>query len=217
MTNPDYRHIVIIADRSGSMQSKAGATQRGLADLLAERAADQIRTTVSLYDFDDRYGIVYEWKDIAQAPAYTLIARGSTALNDAVGKTIVTTGEALAAMGEDERPSVVIVVIATDGEENASQEYTTAEVRELIKQQEEVYGWRFVFIGADYDAVSAAREYGIPQSRSLSYDGMATCDSYTATSGLVGRLTTNSGASYTTADRAAAMGKDEDRMEGTAA
>jgi uncharacterized protein YegL len=209
MTNPNYRHIVIIADRSGSMADKATATEAGLSALLKQMADEEIHTTASLYDFDDRFGVVYERVSAIDVPKYKLIARGSTALNDAVGKTITMTGEHLAALPEDERPGVVIVVIATDGLENSSREYTTDQVREMITHQEQTYSWRFVFIGADYDAVGQAQSYGIPQSRSLAYSSAATCDSYQATSGLVSRLTTNSGAGYTIADRAVALGEDE--------
>jgi hypothetical protein len=208
MANPDHRHIVIIADRSGSMRSKATDTENGLADLLTRLAAEQIRSTVSLYDFDDRYGIVYEWKGIGEVPRYALTARGTTALLDAVGRTITTTGEHLAAMPEHERPGVVIVVIATDGQENASKEYTLAQVHQMVTHQREVYDWRFMFIGVDIDAFGASRGMGIGDSGSLGAVGWNLPQAYSSASGLVSRLTTNSGAGYTLEERDAALGEE---------
>lgn len=207
MTNPNYRHIVIIADRSGSMREKAPDTEHGLQTLLTELANEPLPTTVSLYDFDDQYGIVYEWVDINEVPRYKLMARGSTALNDAVGKTIATTGESLAAMPEDERPGVVIVIIATDGMENSSQEYTLDQVREMVTHQREVYDWRFMFIGVDIDAFGASRSMGIPDGGSLYAVGFNLPQAYASASGLVSRLTTNSGATYDVQERSAAAGE----------
>lgn len=206
MTNPDYRHVVIIADRSGSMREKAADTEQGLAKVLDDLAAEPFRTTVSLYDFDDEYGIVYEWQEIAEVPHYKLIARGMTALNDAVGKTITSTGEHLAKLDEAERPSAVIVVIATDGQENSSKEYSLDQVREMVTHQRDVYDWRFMFIGVDIDAFGTSRAMGIPDSGSLYAVGMNLPQAYASASAQVSRLTVNSGASYSMAERSAAAG-----------
>lgn len=207
MTNPNYRHIAIIADRSGSMRTKAASTEKGLASLLAELAAEPIRTTVSFYEFDSEYNAVYEWTDINEVPVYHLVPRAWTALLDAVGKTLATTGESLAALPEEERPSVVIVIIATDGLENGSKEYQLDQVNQMVTHQREVYDWRFMFIGVDIDAFATSRAMGIPDRGSLSAVGWNLGPAYASASGLVGRMTTNSAAGYTHGERDAALGQ----------
>ena len=88
-------------------------------------------------------------------------ARGSTALLDAVGRTINAVGARLGATPEEERPAHVVFVITTDGMENASCEYTAKQVREMVEHQQQKYSWQFVFLGANMDAVSEARNLGI--------------------------------------------------------
>jgi len=219
MTNPDYRHIAIVMDRSGSMQHLKADTEGGLASMLEGLAAEEILTTVSLHQFDDVYETVYEVVPIKDVKRYELTPRGSTALLDAVGRTIASTGEFLASLPEAGRPGVVIVIIATDGYENASHEYTAAQIKEMITHQRETYDWRFMFLGADQDAFLAAQGMGIAKGQTLSYAGAATTDSYEATRSLASRLTTNSGASFTRAERRAASGlpADDGDLEGTGA
>jgi hypothetical protein len=219
MTNPSYRHIAIVMDRSGSMSSTKTDTEGGLASMLEGLAAESLHTTVSLYQFDDRYEPVYEMTNINGVPRYELIPRNTTALLDAVGRTIAATGEHLAQLPEEERPGVVIVIIATDGLENASREYTRTQVKEMITHQREVYDWRFMFLGADQDAFTAAEDIGIARGQTLSYASASTVDSYGASRSLASRLTTNSCASYTSQERATASGlsdQDED-LKGTGA
>lgn len=87
--------------------------------------------------------------------------RGSTALLDAVGKTILDVGYRMSIMNESDRPNKVIFVITTDGLENASREFTYVKVNELIKHQQEKYNWEFIFLGANIDAVKEADNLGI--------------------------------------------------------
>jgi hypothetical protein len=169
MTNPNIRHIEIVLDRSGSMQAVKEDTEGGLKAFLAEQAAAPGTTTVSLRQFDDRYETVYEMVPLADVPDYTLRPRGNTALLDAVGKTITTLGEALAAMPEDDRPGEVVLVILTDGLENASREWSRDQVKAAITRQADDYQWRFVFLGADQDAFAAAGGMGIAVASTLSY------------------------------------------------
>lgn len=207
MTNPNYRHIAIIMDRSGSMQSIRTDAEGGLAVMLENLGAEAIHTTVSLYQFDSDYEPVYEMTNINDVPRYELAPRGSTALLDAIGRTITSTGETLAAMPEEERPSVVIVIITTDGLENASREFKLDQINSMINHQRDVYDWRFMFLAADQDAFAASDAMGIPRSSSLAYASASTEDSYRVGWNLASRLTTNSGASYTPEERAAAMGE----------
>ena len=89
-----------------------------------------------------------------------LIPRGSTALYDAVGQSVVHFGELLEAMDEDARPGTVQVIVVTDGEENSSKEFSAAEVKRLVTQQTETYSWGFVFLGANQDAVLTGATLG---------------------------------------------------------
>ncbi|MFF7880957.1 VWA domain-containing protein [Streptomyces sp. NPDC020794] len=189
MTNPNWRHIAVILDRSGSMQAVKSDTEGGLRAFLEAQHEAPGSTTVSLYQFDDQYQAVYENTPLARVPDFTLHPRGATALLDAVGRTITSLGEHLAAMPEDDRASEVIVVILTDGDENASVEYTKTAVKELIARQQDEYGWQFVFLGADQDAFEAAGGIGIRAESTLSYSSEHTQRSMTNAGRMVARGT----------------------------
>jgi hypothetical protein len=122
--------------------------------------------------FDDQYEVVYQDRDIKSADRLTEATfrpRGSTALFDAVGRTINTVGQRLAALPEESRPDKVLLVVMTDGFENASREFDAARVGEMIGHQRNVYKWEFMFIGANQDAVMSAKDIGIPASAALTY------------------------------------------------
>jgi hypothetical protein len=164
--------ITIILDRSGSMESVKQDTIGGFNNFLSEQQKVEGEASLSLVQFDDQYEVAYENKDIqvaARLTEATFQPRGSTALFDAVGRTINSVGRRLAALPEAERPDKVLLVIMTDGFENASREFTAAKVGEMISHQREVYSWEFMFIGANQDAVLSAREIGIPASSALTY------------------------------------------------
>jgi hypothetical protein len=164
--------ITIILDRSGSMESVKQDTIGGFNSFLSEQQKVAGEAALSLVQFDDQYEVVYEDQDIAAADRLTEATfqpRGSTALFDAVGRTINAVGRRLAAQPEEMRPDKVLLVIMTDGFENASQEFTAAKISEMINHQHNVYSWEFMFIGANQDAVLSAREIGIPATASLTY------------------------------------------------
>jgi hypothetical protein len=189
MTNSDLRHIAVVLDRSGSMITVKDDTEGGLAAFLETQTEAPGTTTVSLYQFDDQYEAVYERKPLADVPAFKLRPRGATALLDAVGRTITTLGEHLDGTEEADRPGEVIVVILTDGHENASREYTKTAVKKLITRQQDDYGWKFVFLGADQDAFEAAGGIGIRAASTLSYSGTRTKESLTSAGHMVARGT----------------------------
>jgi hypothetical protein len=164
--------ITIILDRSGSMQSVKDDTIGGFNNFLSEQQKVEGEASLSLVQFDDQYEVVYEDKDIHAAERLTEATfqpRGSTALFDAVGTTINSVGRRLAALAEEMRPDKVLLVIMTDGFENASHEFTAAKISEMINHQHNVYKWEFMFIGANQDAVLSAREIGIQASAALTY------------------------------------------------
>ncbi len=164
--------ITIILDRSGSMQSVKDDTIGGFNNFLGEQQKVEGEASLSLVQFDDQYEVVYEDKDINVADRLTEATfqpRGSTALFDAAGRTINAVGRRLAALSEAERPDKVLLVIMTDGFENASREFTAAEISKMINHQRDVYKWEFMFIGANQDAVLSAQEIGISAGAALTY------------------------------------------------
>ncbi len=170
MTNADTTLIAALLDRSGSMTDIADDMRGGFDSYIAKEAEQPGTTMVTLAQFDDEYEVVYSGRPIGDVPPLVLEPRGCTALLDAIGRFITEVGGALAALPEDQRPADITVMVMTDGYENASKEWTIAAVRELISQQETVYGWDFVFMGANMDAVDVGTEMGFAPSKSLTYD-----------------------------------------------
>jgi hypothetical protein len=164
--------ITIILDRSGSMDSVKSDTIGGFNSFLSEQQKVEGEATLSLVQFDDQYEVVYLDKDINSADKLTdatFQPRGLTALLDAVGRTINSVGQRLAALSEQERPDKVLLVVMTDGFENASREFNAAKIGEMINHQRNNYKWEFMFIGANQDAVLSAKEIGIPAAAALTY------------------------------------------------
>ena len=181
MTDSSYTHIVVIADRSGSMsgiadppQTKAARTTEGIHALVRDQQALPGKTTFSMVDFDTTVQVVERFGDGSACLTWRCQPRAWTALLDAVGTTIRETGYQLESMPEHERPGRVFVVIGTDGMENISREFTKAQVRDMITEQRDKYGWEFVFIGADIDAFGEAGGMGIDGGSTMS----ASADSY---------------------------------------
>lgn len=189
------------------MVSCREATEEGVNGLFAEQAAEAGGATVSLYQFDDRYDTVFEHLPIDQAPAYRLQPRGRTALLDAVGHAFTREGYWMATLPEHERPGKVIAVVATDGRENSSREYTAAQIRTMIQHQREVYSWEVVFIGADLDSVRTAEAYGIPRSGAMRYSASpaGTSRSYRSLSSMLSRGARGGDYGFNEAERAQAV------------
>lgn len=167
---PDAVEIVCVLDRSGSMSGRVSDTINGFNSFLYSQQTEPGEAALTLVLFDDRYEVVYDRVPIRRVPMLdgaTYWTRGSTALLDAVGKAIgVVRGRA----GEGKR---VMVLILTDGLENASREWTGEGVKRLVEQRKAA-GWKFVFLGADVDAFAAARIVGLADSAfsvSAAYDG----------------------------------------------
>ena len=165
--------IISLVDRSGSMQSILDDAIGGFNTFLRSQQAQPGEAKLSLILFDHEYQIVHQAVDIQQVEPLnqdTYVPRGSTALLDAVGKTIDAVGERLAATAESEKPSQVIVSILTDGYENASQTYSKPKVAEMIKHQTEKYNWAFEFQAANMDAFAAAKELSIAPDRVVQFE-----------------------------------------------
>lgn len=169
MTNSDLTLIAVLLDRSGSMQSIKADTEGGLAAYFEEQRKLPKQTQVTFAHFDTEYESVYSNVPIGQVPPPVLQPRGGTALYDAVGKLVTDVGSELSARPEAERPGTVIVVVLTDGHENSSREWTHDAVRSLITQQQEVYNWDFLFLGANMDAVEIGSRMGFAPNQSITY------------------------------------------------
>ncbi|MBG6108408.1 VWA domain-containing protein [Frigoribacterium sp. CG_9.8] len=174
MTDPNYTALLLIIDRSGSMVTIRDEMVGGLTAMLAAQAAEQGLLTVDVVTFDN----LIEVQCSMASPEDVVIAlepRGATALFDAIGLGVSGFGHTLAALPEHARPGVVQVVVVTDGEENSSQEYTADAVRAIVTEQTERYGWDFVFLGANQNAVLTGAHLGFEADSSLTYaaDGLA--------------------------------------------
>lgn len=170
MTKPNYTHIHVLFDRTGSMAGRENDINGWYKVFFTEQKKLPGECTVSVAQFDaESYDVVTEWSKIQDLPAeYSLSPRGGTPLRDSLAKSITKLGEKLAAMNEDDRPSKVLVVCHTDGEENASHEWSPQALKDLVTQQREKYGWEFTFLGADIDAFTVGQSMGIPRMSNLS-------------------------------------------------
>lgn len=163
--------LAFILDRSGSMGGLERDTIGGYNAMLARQreASGEARVTTVL--FDDQYELLHDRADIRTVAPITerdYFVRGSTALLDAIGRTI----DGLRAQRHEERERLaerVIVVVTTDGMENASREYNGVRVKAMIEHQRDRYGWEFLFLGANIDAIETARSFGIAPNRAQNY------------------------------------------------
>ena len=152
--------LVFIMDRSGSMSGSEEDTIGGFNSFIEREKDKGLNTHVTTVLFDDNYEVLYKRKDINQVAKLTrdeYWVRGCTALLDAIGKTIN--------MLDHEVDNKVLVVIMTDGMENASKEYSKDQIRNLINS----HSWEFIYIGADIDSYNEARNIGIRKSRVANY------------------------------------------------
>lgn len=187
MTNQDYTVIQFIADRTGSMggaadppKTKAQRTTEGIHAMVTEQRKLG-RTDFALTDFDSGGMTKIPLGNGDDILKWTCMPRNSTPLLDAVGTGITELGETLDRMPEDQRPGRVIFVIATDGEENCSREYTRQQVGDMITTQTEKYNWDFVFIGADFDAFAQAGNMNISAASTMGTQGVAMAAAYMST------------------------------------
>lgn len=161
MPKKDLTEIIVVLDRSGSMQSICADMRGGFDMFIEEQRKLPGKCVVTLVQFDNEYDIVYAGKSLADVPKLELVPRGGTALLDAMGKTINATGARFAALPEENRPERVLFVVISDGHENASMEFTREAVLSMVSHQTDVYKWQFVYFGANQDAITAAKGMGI--------------------------------------------------------
>jgi hypothetical protein len=163
--NKKSTDITMILDRSGSMGRIHEQVIRSFNDFLTEQKAVEGEAKISLIQFDNEYEVNYEGIDIQKAEdlnATTYMPRASTALNDAIGRTITNMKARL-----KETNDKVVVVITTDGMENASVEFRRAQIREMIKECEEKLGWKFMYLAADDASFDEYEGMGMERGRSF--------------------------------------------------
>src|SRR3990172_13083645 len=173
MSREGLTEIVCILDKSGSMASVKNDAIGGFNTFIKDQKNVAGEATLSLIMFAAGYSIIYEGKNIKDAPDLddkTFIPGGSTALLDAIGKTINAVGVRLSNISEQDRPSKVIFVILTDGEENSSREFTKDKINEMITHQKDTYNWAFIYLAANQDVLQEARNIGISAGQTMNYD-----------------------------------------------
>ncbi|MBX9717810.1 MAG: VWA domain-containing protein [Microbacteriaceae bacterium] len=188
MTDPTYTALLLIIDRSGSMQAIRDDMVGGLESLLAQQAALPGRLTVDIVAFDDEVEHQATFAD-PSIVRVQLEPRGMTALLDALGESLEGFRSALSAMPVHAQPATVQVVVVTDGHENASRRWTGDRVNRLITGLTEELGWEFVFLAAGQDAIAVGRDLGFDPGASLAWDVHA--DAVQASSASLSRYLTD--------------------------
>ena len=171
MTN-QMTELVFILDRSGSMAGLERDTIGGYNAMLEKQKLVEGECRVTTVLFDNEYEIFHDRIDMKGVRPLTekdYTVGGSTALLDAIGKTIYKIGNAQKHTAEKHRAQKVMFVIITDGEENSSREFTSRKVKSMIQRQKSEYGWEFIFLGANIDAVETAAKFGISPDRAQDY------------------------------------------------
>ena len=177
--------IVFILDRSGSMAGLEGDTIGGFNSMIAKQKREPGEALISTVLFDNVSEVIHDRVDIQKIDPMTrneYYVRGCTALLDAVGGAIHHIGNVHKYAREEDRPEKTLFVITTDGMENASRKYTYDQLKAMIRRQQEKYGWEFIFLGANIDAVKEAARFGIREDRTANYhaDGKGTAVVYEA-------------------------------------
>lgn len=170
--NHNLTELVFILDRSGSMSGLEADTLGGYNSLLAKHQAlpGECRITTLLFDHEQL--LLHDRVDIRHVQPMTLeqyMPRGSTALLDALGTAINRLGYLQKHTPAEQRAGQVMLVIVTDGMENASREYSQQQVRRMVERQQQRFGWEFLFLGANMDAITTAAGYGIDESRAATF------------------------------------------------
>ena len=163
--------LVFILDRSGSMAGLEGDTIGGFNAMLEKQRAEEGEVLVSTVLFDHESQVLHDRLPLRKVPAITkkdYQVGGSTALIDAIGGAIRHIRNIHKYARPEDVPAHTLFIITTDGMENSSHRYSSDQVKQMIRQQEEK-GWEFLFIGANIDAVETAAHIGIRRDRAVNY------------------------------------------------
>ncbi len=160
----DLTEIAFILDRSGSMEPMTEAAISGFNSFLHDQQEAEGEARLTLMLFDDQFLLPVESapvSEVADLTAKTYTARGSTALLDAIGRTVEKLHRRIRKMPKSQQPGQVLVAIFTDGCENSSLEYDWKSISALIRERREKDGWEFVFLAANQDAIATASQISI--------------------------------------------------------
>lgn len=188
--------LVFILDRSGSMSGLEGDTIGGFNAMIEKQKKQDGECYVSTVLFDNVSEVLHDRVKLTDIKLMTdkeYTARGCTALIDAIGGAIHHIGNVHKYARREDVPEHTVFVITTDGMENASHKYSSDKVKKMIERQKEQYGWEFLFIGANIDAVETAAQYGISKDRAVNYnaDEVGTHILYESVSAVVGNVRAN--------------------------
>ena len=164
--------LVMILDRSGSMSGLESDTIGGYNAMLQKQREAEGEVLVTTVLFDDRIETLCDRVPLETLPRMTerdYYVRGCTALLDAIGQAIHHIGNVHKYAREEDRPERTVFVITTDGLENASREYSYERVKKMVEHEKEKYGWEFLFLGANIDAIKTAGHFGINPDRAANY------------------------------------------------
>lgn len=164
--------LVFILDRSGSMAGLEADTIGGFNSMIEKQKNQDGKCYVSTVLFDDRIEVVHDRVELHSVNKMTeddYFVRGCTALIDAIGSSIRHIANIHKYARPEDVPQNTMFVITTDGMENASHQFSSDEVKRMIKKEKEKYGWEFIFIGANIDAVETAKQFGIGSDRAVNY------------------------------------------------
>ena len=168
--------VVFILDRSGSMSGLEGDTIGGFNSMIEKQKKEEGEALVSTILFDNYSEVLHDRVEVSKIEPLTdrdYTVRGCTALLDAIGGAIHHIGNVHKYARNEDVPEHTIFIITTDGMENASHQYSREKIKTMIERQKTKYGWEFLFLGANIDAIETARSYGIDQDRAVEYN----CDS----------------------------------------
>lgn len=170
--NTDYTALALVVDRSGSMYNIADDVRGSVKQFIGEQKKINGKATLTVAQFDHSYEVIHDFKDIKEVDeekfANEYDPRGATALLDAIGRTTLALTQRLDSMPEADKPKRVVVAVITDGEENASTQFTIEQIREMIKGKE-ASGWDFMFLGATLDTIQVAKNMGFTESKAAVY------------------------------------------------
>ena len=179
--------IVFILDRSGSMSGLEADTIGGYNSLIEKQKKEEGEAIVSTVLFDDKCEVLHDRVCLELIKPITdkeYFVRGCTALLDAIGGAIHHIGNVHKYAREEDRPEKTLFIITTDGEENSSRHYSYKKVKKMVEKQKEKYGWEFLFLGANIDAIEEAGRFGINADRAVNYrcDSQGTAVNYASLS-----------------------------------
>lgn len=190
MMKKGLTELIFILDKSGSMDGLERDTIGGFNSMLKKQQEIEGESYITTILFDNCYELLHDRIDIRAVTPITegdYQVGGSTALLDAIGMTIHKIAKVQEQTADEYRAEKVIFIIITDGEENSSREYSIGNIKKLIKKQKAEYGWEFIFLGANIDAVETASQFGINKDRAVTYlaDSEGTCLNFAVMSAAV--------------------------------